>query len=88
MPRRYLNKSVFDLAIDRMVDLYEEGHRIVVSFSGGKDSGICLEICIIAATMTGRLPVEVVMRGEEIMLPGTFEYSKRYLQSNGTTRRP
>jgi len=60
-----------------MVTLYEQGHRIVVSFSAGKDSGVCLEICLIAARMTGRLPVEVIMRDEEIMFPGTFEYAER-----------
>ncbi|MCE5270833.1 hypothetical protein LLH00_06065 [bacterium] len=77
MPRRYEKKNVFDAAIDRMTELYEEGHRIVVSFSAGKDSGVCLEICLIAANLTGRLPVEVVMRDEEIMFPGTFEYAER-----------
>ena len=69
--------NVFDAAIIRMEDLYREGHRIVVSFSGGKDSGVCLEICRIAATRAKRLPVEVVMRDEEIMPPGTFEYCQR-----------
>ena len=70
--RGHTGASVFDAAIDRMLVLYEEGHRVIVSFSGGKDSGICLEICRIAATIANRLPVEVAMRDEEIMLPGTF----------------
>tara|TARA_R110000824_G_scaffold2646_2_gene12216 strand:+ start:1230 stop:2375 length:1146 start_codon:yes stop_codon:yes gene_type:complete len=69
--------DVFSLAIDRMKKVYEEGHRVVVSFSAGKDSGVCLEICRIAATETGRLPVEVLMRDEEIMFPGTYEYAER-----------
>ena len=84
MPKtqRYIGVSVFDAAVDRMRRLYREGHRIFVSFSGGKDSGVCLELAILAATMENRLPVEVVMRDEEIMIPGTFEYSER------TARRP
>ena len=77
MPRTSIGKTVFDAAIDRMVALYSEGHRIVVSFSAGKDSGCVLEVCIIAAAITGRLPVEVIMRDEEIMFPGTFEYAER-----------
>jgi len=75
--RKILEMSVFDKAIERMVAVYEAGHRVMVSFSAGKDSGICLEICRIAAKMADRLPVEVVMRDEEIMYPGTFEYAER-----------
>ncbi len=77
MPNAYIGKNVFDAALDRLTELYEEGHRVVVSFSGGKDSGVCLELAIVAASIAGRLPVTVVMRDEEIMLPGTFEYAER-----------
>ncbi len=77
MPRRKLANNVFDEAVDRMARLYREGHRVVVSFSAGKDSGVCLEVCIIAAELTGRLPVDVLIRDEEVMLPGTYEYAER-----------
>lgn len=77
MTRRMLEIDVFTAAVERMESLYREGHRIVVSFSGGKDSGAVLEVCIIAATRTGRLPVEVVTRDEEIDYPGTYEYTVR-----------
>lgn len=63
-----------------MEGLYREGHRIVVSWSGGKDSHACAEICAIAAERTGRLPVEIVMRDEEVMFPGTFEFAERQLE--------
>jgi predicted phosphoadenosine phosphosulfate sulfurtransferase len=77
MPRRRLTENVFDAALERLTALYRDGHRIVVSFSAGKDSGVCLELAIMAARSTGRLPVEVVMRDEEVMYPGTFEYAER-----------
>ncbi len=77
MARKTLSTDVFYEAVRRMYSLYKEGHRIVVSFSGGKDSGVCVEICAIAAKKAGRLPVEVAMRDEEIMFPGTFEYCER-----------
>jgi len=70
-------RTVFDAALERLIEIYEGGHRIVVSFSAGKDSGICLEMAILAAKLTGRLPVDVVMRDEEIMFPGTYEYAER-----------
>ena len=69
--------QVFDAALDRVVSTYKSGNRILVNFSGGKDSTICMELAILAAKMTGNLPVEVIMRDEELMLPGTFEYCER-----------
>lgn len=73
--KRYIKGSnVFDMALNRLIHLYEDGHRVVVSLSGGKDSGICLELARMAAEATGRLPVEVLTRDEEIVVPGTNEY--------------
>jgi len=77
MPRRRLAQNVFDAALERLTALYQDGHRLVVSFSAGKDSGVCLEMALMAARATNRLPVDVVMRDEEIMVPGTFEYAER-----------
>lgn len=77
MPRVYIGENVFDTALSRLTSLYEEGHRLVVSFSAGKDSGTVLEMAILAATLTGRLPVDVVLRDEEAMFPGTYEYALR-----------
>jgi predicted phosphoadenosine phosphosulfate sulfurtransferase len=75
--RGNLTTNVYEEALSRLVGLYAAGERVVVAFSAGKDSGVCLELCIEAARITGRLPVDVVMRDEEIMFPGTFEYAER-----------
>ena len=77
MPRKSLATDVWTLAVQRMEAIYSAGHRVVISFSAGKDSGVCLEVCRVAAKATKRLPLEVVMRDDEIMLPGTFEYAER-----------
>ena len=53
--------------------LYEAGHRLVVSYSAGKDSTCVLEVALEAARQTDRLPVEVLMRDDEIVHPGTAE---------------
>lgn len=72
-----LDTDVFTEAYNRIYDLYASGDRVVVSFSAGKDSGVVLELAILAAKEAGRLPVDVCMRDEEIMFPGTFEYAER-----------
>lgn len=77
MPRRATGHDVFEETFLRIKRLYDEGHRVIVSFSGGKDSTVCLEMTVLAAQATGNLPVTVTMRDDEIMLPGTFEYCER-----------
>lgn len=69
--------NVFDSAVARLEEVYAEGHTVVVSCSGGKDSGVCLEMALIAARNTGRLPVHACFQDEEIFYPGTAEYLER-----------
>lgn len=77
MPKVGLGQNVWEASVSRAMELYEGGHRVVVSFSGGKDSGVAMEVCIEAARRVGRLPVEAALFDEEILLPGTFEYAER-----------
>lgn len=75
--RRPLGTDVFTAAVERLTSLYLDGHRLVVSVSGGKDSGVCLELAIIAAERAGCLPVQAVTRDEEIVYPGSIDYLDR-----------
>lgn len=75
--RRATGSNVYDAAVDRLARLYDDGHRLIVSVSGGKDSGACLEVAVAAATLAGRLPVEALNRDEEILYPGSFDYLDR-----------
>lgn len=75
--KKITGSNVFDVAVGRVMDLYESGHRVVVASSGGKDSTVVTELAIIAAEATGNLPVDVVTRDEEINWPGTYEYLER-----------
>lgn len=80
MGRKMLQHDVVTEAKNRMRAIYAAGHRVVVSFSAGKDSGAALEICIIVARELGCLPVDVVMQDEEIAYPGTYEFAERTAQ--------
>jgi predicted phosphoadenosine phosphosulfate sulfurtransferase len=73
----FSSTNVYEASLKRLVDAYKAGDRMVVAFSAGKDSTVVLEMAIAAARITGNLPVEVWMRDEEIMLPGTYEYAER-----------
>lgn len=77
MARINIGKDVFTAAYDRMYELYKSGHTVVSSFSGGKDSTVTLEICIMAARAAGKLPVNVLMQEEEISYPGTYEFAEQ-----------
>jgi len=56
---------------------YDRFDKVVVSFSGGKDSTACLQVAIDVARENNRLPVEVVSFDEEAIPPDTVDYMQR-----------
>jgi predicted phosphoadenosine phosphosulfate sulfurtransferase len=80
MMKAFESTNVYEAALQRAVDMCKQGHRLIVAFSAGKDSTIVLELMLEAARLTGTLPLEVWMRDEEIMFPGTYEYAERIAQ--------
>lgn len=46
MSRKYLDKDVFEAAQERLKFIFEEFQNIYISFSGGKDSGLLLQILL------------------------------------------
>ena len=77
MARQLIGKDVFQAAYDRLAEIYKRNHRVVIAFSGGKDSTACLEMAILVARDLGRLPVEVCICDEEIAYPGLYEFAER-----------
>lgn len=77
----YLNTDVFQTGLQRLRELYRTNGRIIVAFSGGKDSGVSLELARIASKIERDQPVEVFILDDEIMYPGTFEYQERMAQN-------
>ena len=86
MPRRQLNIDVIESSVERLAVLYREGHRLVISSSGGKDSTCTMEIAIMAARQEGCLPIDVVHRDEEVIFPGTSEYLDRVWERTDEVR--
>lgn len=66
--------------MERLTYVLDTFDRVVVSFSGGKDSTVCLNLAIEAARVHGRLPLEVFTFDEEAIPPETVEYMARVAQ--------
>lgn len=85
MPKIYrkgdLEENVYEAALERFRYLFAHFDRVVVSFSGGKDSTVCLNLALEVARETGRLPLECYFWDEEAIQPETVEYVERVRQN-------
>ncbi|HBY66715.1 MAG TPA: hypothetical protein DEG69_02415 [Flavobacteriaceae bacterium] len=70
----YLKQNVFDAALDRIRFLFDEFENVVVSFSGGKDSTVTLELALIVAEEKGRLPLKVAFLDQEAEWQNVIDY--------------
>ena len=70
----YRNETVFDAALDRIRYLYSEFDDVIVSFSGGKDSTVTLNMTLQVARELNRLPVKVVFLDQEAEWQSVVDY--------------
>lgn len=82
LKRRYESANVLDKAIQRINTLFDRFDTVAVSFSGGKDSTVCLNLALMVARERGRLPLDVYFFDEEALHPETVEYVQRVASSS------
>lgn len=75
----YEHRSVLVAARDRIAKAIDAFPRFYVSFSGGKDSGVLLNLVIDEARVRGRLPVDVLVVDLEAQYQHTIDYVARTL---------
>lgn len=73
-------KSCLDFALERLDYVFDVFDQVAVSFSGGKDSTVCLNLALQVATEKKMLPLKVFTFDEECIPPETVEYIERVRQ--------
>jgi predicted phosphoadenosine phosphosulfate sulfurtransferase len=74
--KRSLNLNVEQAARNRIQVLLQEFENFYVSFSGGKDSGVLLNLVIEEARKQGKLPVDVLI----VDLEGQFHHTVEFIE--------
>lgn len=80
MKKQYVEKSVWELALERTRYIYDLFDTVAVSFSGGKDSTATLHVALQVAKERGRLPLYVYFFDEEAIPYEVEHYVRRVAQ--------
>lgn len=75
--KREIEKDVYTLALERINRTYDIFDNVVVMFSGGKDSTVCLNLTLQVAKERNKLPLKVYFFDEEAIPYETIEYVER-----------
>ncbi len=78
----YLKQNVFDAALERMRYLFDEFPNVVVSFSGGKDSTVILNLALQVAEEKGRLPLKVAFLDQEAEWDAVVTYVRAVMDDH------
>ena len=77
LSKQVIDENVLTKAVERINYIYDNFDTIVVSFSGGKDSTVVLNLVTQVAKERNKLPVKVVFFDEEAIHPDTIDYVHR-----------
>lgn len=79
--RTYLKRDVYSAAVERVAFVFDNFEHINVAFSGGKDSGVLLNLAIDEARKRGRR-ISVLFMDLEGVYKRTEEFVERMMENN------
>lgn len=77
LKKHELDRNVLDLALERIRRAFDLHDHAAVSFSGGKDSTVVLNLALLVAQERDELPLDVFFWDEEVIAPETEQYVAR-----------
>lgn len=80
MAKKYLDKNVYEASIERIEFALNHFDDFYVSFSGGKDSGVLINLVIDVAKKLNKLPVKTVFSDLECIYQKTVDYTKHIME--------
>lgn len=87
--KRYLKKNVYDAAQERIAFIFSEFQNICVSFSGGKDSSVMLNLCLDHMRENGiRRKIGVLFIDLEGQYTATIDHIREMLDENSDLIQP
>jgi predicted phosphoadenosine phosphosulfate sulfurtransferase len=87
LSKKMVDEDVLALGRQRVAHIFDKFDHVAVSFSGGKDSTVCLQLALEEAQKRGRLPLDVVFWDEEALPPECIEYMHRVAVMPGVALR-
>ncbi len=79
MSKMYLDKTVYDAAVERIDWILDSFPAYYVSFSGGKDSGVLVNLVLERARAKGKLPVPIMFFDWETCYRETVAFVRRIM---------
>lgn len=77
MGKTYLSIDVLTAAKERLSTVFDDFRHVYLSFSGGKDSGVLLNLALEVAREKGRLPLDVLVLDLEAQYKHTVDFIQR-----------
>ena len=81
--RKYNEKNVYEASIDRLDFIFENFERIYLSFSGGKDSGVMLNLILQYMKERGiKRKIGIQILDNEANYEYSLDFMHRMIQAN------